>query len=280
MSLHGYFTITRPANAFVAGLAAVIAYLIATGTVTPACLLLLIVVALITAAGNTINDYFDAEIDAVNRSDRPIPSGTVSRSAALWYSLALFLAGIAVCVLTTPLCLGIAVINSLLLIAYAARLKTTPLFGNIAVAYLAGSMFLFGGALSGLFGLVHMIPIALMTFLAMMVRELLKDAEDVEGDAACGASTLPIRIGVKKTTRIAFGFMILAAITSLIPSAWWGGWYIAGILVVDVLLLGAAARALQCETPACVRTSKAASYLKYGMFASLVVFTLSAVLLG
>ncbi|MFA4859372.1 geranylgeranylglycerol-phosphate geranylgeranyltransferase [Methanoregula sp.] len=280
MSLHGYFSITRPVNAFVAGIAAVIAYLIATGTVTPSSLLLLIVVALITAAGNTINDYFDAEIDAVNRSDRPIPSGQVPRSAALWYSLILFLVGIGVCTLTNPLCMGIAIINSLLLIAYAARLKTTPLFGNVAVAYLAGSMFLFGGALNGAAGLFHMIPIALMTFLAMMVRELLKDAEDVDGDAACGASTLPIRIGVKKTARIAFGFMVLAAITSLLPSAWWGGWYIAGILIVDALLLGAAALALRCETPACVRASKAATFLKYGMFASLVVFTLSAVLLG
>ncbi|WP_321506961.1 geranylgeranylglycerol-phosphate geranylgeranyltransferase [uncultured Methanoregula sp.] len=279
MSLQGYFKITRPANAFVAGLAAVIAYLIATGTVTPASLLLVVVVALITAAGNVINDYFDAEIDAVNRSDRPIPSGQVPRTAALWYSLLLFLAGIAVSLLTTPLCIGIAVINSILLIAYAARLKATPLFGNVAVAYLSGSMFLFGGAFAGVTGLVHMVPVALMTFLAMMVRELLKDAEDVDGDAACGASTLPIRIGIRRTSRIAFVFAVLAAIASFIPYAWWGAWYIAGILVVDAVLIGAAARALSCETPACMRDSKASSFLKYGMFASLLVFTLSAIFL-
>ncbi|MFA4878048.1 MAG: geranylgeranylglycerol-phosphate geranylgeranyltransferase [Methanoregula sp.] len=280
MSLQGYFTIIRPVNAFAAGLAAVVAYLIATGTIIPASFLLLVIVLLITAAGNVINDYYDADIDAVNRSDRPIPSGQVRRSAAIWYSLVLFLAGIGIGLGTNPLCIGIAVFNSLLLVAYAARLKTTPLVGNIAVAYLAGSMFLFGGALAGPGGFVHMIPIALMTFFAMMVRELLKDAEDVEGDAACGARTLPIWIGVKNTSRIAFVFVILAAITSFLPYAWWGGWYIAGILVVDAILIAAAARALSCGTPACVRDSKASSHLKYGMFAALVIFTLSAILLG
>jgi len=280
MSLQGYFTITRPANAFAAGLAALVAYLIATATITPASLLLLVIVALITAAGNVINDYCDAEIDAVNRSDRPIPSGQVTRSAALWYSGLLFLAGIAVSFATTPLCMGIVIFNSLLLVVYAVRLKTTPLFGNLAVAYLAGSMFLFGGAFAGVTGFVHMIPLALMTFLAMMVRELLKDAEDVEGDAACGASTLPIRIGIQKTSRIAFAFMVLAVITSLLPSAWWGVWYIAGILLVDAVLIGSAALALSCENAACVRNSGASSLLKYGMFASLIVFALSAVFLG
>jgi geranylgeranylglycerol-phosphate geranylgeranyltransferase len=280
MSLHGYFTIIRPVNAFAAGLAAIVAYLIATGTLIPAVLLLFAIVVLITAAGNVINDFYDAEIDALNRSDRPIPSGKVRRPAALWYAVFLFLAGIAACLFTNPLCTGIAVINSALLWIYAARLKATPLAGNIAVAYLSGSMFLFGGALAGPAGFVHMVPIALVTFFAMMVRELLKDAEDVEGDAACGASTLPIRIGIRKTSRIAFFFAILAVITSLLPYTWWGIWYIFGILIVDAVLILAAARALPCDTPACVRESKSTSLLKYGMFASLLVFTLSALFLS
>ncbi len=53
------------------------------------------------------------------------------------------------------------------------------LFGNITVAYLSASIFLFGGALNGWDGLVHIIPIAVITFFAMLSRELVKDAEDV-----------------------------------------------------------------------------------------------------
>lgn len=279
MRLAGFITITRPINSFVAGLAAIVAYLIDTGTVIPESLLLFFIVALITAAGNVINDFFDAEIDAINRPDRPIPSGSVSRGAARGFAITLFLAGILVSFFTNPLCVGIAIFNVVLLIAYAAKLKSTPFIGNIVVAYLSASIFLFGGALNGFDGLVLIIPIAAITFFAMVSRELLKDAEDVEGDRAGGADTLPIRIGIKKTSDLTLITAILAVAASFIPYFWWGIWYLGGIIVVDVIIIIAALRALGCETPVCVKASNASDLLKAGMFASLVVFTLSAVFL-
>ena len=121
MSLAGFFTITRPLNAAAAGLAAVIAYLIATGTVIPAVFLLFVVVTLITAAGNVINDYFDVEIDRVNRPDRPIPSGLVQLPAARAYAVTLFLAGILVCLFTNELCSAIAVFISFRLLRTETR---------------------------------------------------------------------------------------------------------------------------------------------------------------
>jgi geranylgeranylglycerol-phosphate geranylgeranyltransferase len=278
MTAAGFLKITRPANAVMAGVAAVVAYFIATGMLEPASLLLLVVVTLVTAAGNVINDYYDADIDAVNRADRPIPSGQVSRGAALWYSLALFLAGIVVCIFTNPLCLAFAIFNSLLLVLYAARLKSMPVAGNAAVAYLSGSMFLFGGAFADPAGLLHLVPIAVMTFLAMMARELLKDAEDVEGDLAGGAATLPIRIGVRKTAYCAFAFVLLSIVASLWPAVWWGTTYLAMIGIVDLVLIVASFRALRCDDPSCIRGSGASSALKYSMFASLVVFVVSAAL--
>jgi geranylgeranylglycerol-phosphate geranylgeranyltransferase len=279
MRLAGFIIITRPVNSFVAGLAAIVAYLIDTGTVIPESLLLFFIVALITAAGNVINDFFDAEIDAINRPDRPIPSGSVSRGAARGFAITLFLAGILVSFFTNPLCVGIAIFNVVLLIAYAAKLKSTPFIGNIVVAYLSASIFLFGGALNGFDGLVLIIPIAAITFFAMVSRELLKDAEDVEGDRAGGADTLPIRIGIKKTSELALITAVLAVAASFIPYFWWGIWYLGGIIVVDVIIIIAALRALGCETPGCVKASNASDFLKAGMFASLVVFTLSAVFL-
>jgi geranylgeranylglycerol-phosphate geranylgeranyltransferase len=279
MRLAGFITITRPVNSFVAGLAAIVAYLIDTGTVIPETLLLFLVVAFITAAGNVINDFFDAEIDAINRPDRPIPSGAVSRGAARGFAVTLFLAGILVSFFTNPLCVGIAIFNTVLLIAYAAKLKSTPLTGNIVVAYLSASIFLFGGALNGFDGLVRIIPIAAITFFGMLSRELLKDAEDVEGDRAGGADTVPIRIGIKKTSELALITTILAVAASFIPYFWWGIWYLGGIVAVDIIIIIAVLRALSCETPVCVKASNASSLLKAGMFASLVVFTLCAVFL-
>ena len=279
MSLSGLFAITRPANSAVAGIAAIVAYLIATGTVIPSVLLLFFIVALITAAGNVINDYFDAEIDAINRPERPIPSGTVTRIAARWFAVSLFCCGILISFFTNSLCIGIAVTNSILLVLYAAHLKSTPFFGNATVSYLAASIFLFGGALAGLDGFVHMLPVAVITFLAMLARELLKDAEDVVGDQAGGAGTLPIRIGIQSTVRLAFIFAVLAALASIIPYLWWGMWYLYGILAVDCVIVAATLLALRCTTPDCVKASGSTTLLKLGMFASLIVFLLSAVFL-
>lgn len=279
MSLAGYLSITRPVNSLAAGLAAIVAYLIATGTVIPETLFLFAAVALITAAGNVINDYFDLEIDRVNRPDRPIPSGKVTLPAARAFAVTLFLAGILVCLMTSALCIAIAIVNALLLIVYAARLKRTPLYGNITVSYLAASMFLFGGALNGVPGIVQVMPFAAMTFFAMMARELVKDAEDVEGDRASGAATLPILRGIPLTVRLAFFCAILGTAASLVPYLRWGMWYLCGILLVDIVILAAAGKALRCTDPGDVKASGASTFLKAGMFASLLVFTLSALFL-
>jgi geranylgeranylglycerol-phosphate geranylgeranyltransferase len=277
MRLSGLLIITRPVNSCVAGLAAIVAYLIDTGTVIPETLFLFAVVVLITAAGNVINDFYDAKIDEVNRPGRPIPSGIISRGTARGFAVTLFLAGILVSFFTNFLCIGLAIGNSLLLIAYAAKLKSTPLVGNVAVAYLSASIFLFGGAFNGWTGLIRMIPIAVITFFAMVSRELLKDAEDIEGDSAGGADTVPIRIGIKKTAEFALVISFFAVAASFIPYLWWGIWYLAGIIVVDAIIIFAAFRGLHCETSSCLKASKASTLLKAGMFASLLVFTLSAV---
>jgi geranylgeranylglycerol-phosphate geranylgeranyltransferase len=279
MSLAGLFTITRPLNSFAAGCAAVVAFLIATGTIVPAVLQLFAIVFLITAAGNIINDYFDVEIDRVNRPDRPIPSGQVTLPAARSFAFMLFLAGILICLFTNAVCSLIAIINTLLLIGYAAFLKRMPLLGNIAVSYLAASMFLFGGALAGIPGFFNVMPFAVMTFFAMLARELVKDAEDVDGDLTSGAVTIPIRYGIQATMVLALSSAVLGIIASLVPYPRWGFWYICGIMPVDAIILAGCLRAVRCTTPEGVRVSGATLLLKAGMFASLVVFTVSAVFL-
>lgn len=161
MGLHGYLQIIRPVNALVAGIAVLLGVLVAGAEVTPGMSLLVLSVFCITGAGNAVNDYYDRDIDAINRPDRPIPSGAVSmRGGAAVYSAVLFLTGIACAALIHPACFGIACINSVLLVAYAARLKGVPLAGNLVVSYLAGSIFLFGGAAAGLNGLLVNLPLA------------------------------------------------------------------------------------------------------------------------
>ncbi len=279
MSAGAFLRITRPHNAVVAGFAAVLGYLIATGTLVPPAALLAVAVILITAGGNVINDVFDVEIDRINRPERPIPAGEIGLSGARRYAGTLFVAGILVSMLTNALCLAFAVVNSLILVVYAARLKRVPFLGNAAVAYLVASIFLFGGAFAGIEGLVRNLPLASITFLATVARELLKDGEDVDGDTVGGVRTLPMIIGVRRTGWVAFACACAAAAASFIPiGRWWSPFYLAAIGLVDVLILAAAWKGAMCATPRCVRDSKATQLLRAGMFSALAVFTVAAVI--
>ncbi|OPX66188.1 MAG: Digeranylgeranylglyceryl phosphate synthase [Methanoregulaceae archaeon PtaB.Bin056] len=269
----------RPLNATVAGCAAIIGYLMATGTLVTGAVILFLVVFLVTGAGNAINDYFDVEIDRINRPDRPIPSGAASAKGVFVYSSILFIAGITLSLLTNPFCIAIAVANSLLLIWYAASLKRTPGAGNAAISYLTASIFLFGGAYAGPEGLLVVTPLALITFFAMLAREIWKDAEDLEGDRAQGADTLPIRIGVPPAIRLGFVFLAGAIFASLVPVIWWGLYYLAGIATVDILIMWVGVKALGCKTASCLKKSQVTTFVKYAMFVSLAVFAVSAVLL-
>ncbi len=281
MHAGAFFWITRPLNSTVAGLATSLGFIVATGTLQADLLFPIAIVALITAAGNVVNDCCDAEIDAINRPDRPIPAGAIGVTEAAGFSAILFLAGIALALFTNPLCIGIAVLNSLLLVLYAAYLKKSPLVGNIAVSYLSASIFLFGGALAGIRGLFLTLPVAGITFLAMVARELLKAAEDVEGDRVGGAVTVPMLIGIQRTAVLALGILAVAVTISLLPVIrGWGPLYLGAIGLMDGILLVAAWRAVRCSTPECLRATGATTTLKFGMFGALAVFVLSAILAG
>jgi geranylgeranylglycerol-phosphate geranylgeranyltransferase len=264
-----------------AGLAGILAFVIATGTLVPAVIIVFFMILLITAAGNVINDCYDAEIDAINRPDRPIPSGSITRRDALVYAVLLFLISIIIGVLFAPLPLTIiAVVNSFLLWFYSSHLKVMPLLGNLAVSYLSASIFLFGGALNGWSGVIANLPFAGATFFVILARELVKDAEDMPGDQAHEARTLPIVYGLRITVIIAgIAAAIGVAITILLYFRW-GYWYLGGIIPVDLLILIGAIRAIRCKISEDIKLTHCSLLIKIGMFVSLLVFLLSELLLN
>ena len=272
MSLSPYITIIRPANAVVSGITAVIAYLIASGTTPLSAFLLFCIVTVICGAGNVLNDYFDRDIARINRPDRPIPSGAVTPERAAVCAGVLFVLGILASLATNLWCLAIAVFNAALLIAYAAKLKKMPLFGNLSVAYLSGSIFLFGGVLVGPESFAVTLPLFAITFFGTLAREILKAAEDIEGDAAGGATTLPMLLGVQRSGYLAVGLILCAIAASVLPYSRWGAVYLVLIGIIDLFILYAAAKSIRCRTPAELIAAKSTSQIKYGMFAALFLF--------
>ena len=287
MSSSAYISIIRPVNCVVAGIAGVLAYFIVTGSIQWTVLMIWCMVFLITAAGNVINDYYDAAIDAINRPDRPIPSGAISQPVALRYATFLFLLGNFIGVFPFAndmvLPLIIALCNSTLLWWYAKHLKKTPVFGNAAVAYLSASIFLFGAAFTDPNMIIHTFtyafPIAGATFGVMLAREIMKDAEDVVGDLDANAKTLPIQYGIPRSILIASCSAICGIIFSLSLFFRWGFFYLVGIIIVDLIILFGILVVFSCTTPECVRQRNGSLYLKYGMFCSLIVFFFAAAFL-
>ena len=93
-SLRGYIDLVRPANVTTA-LADVLAGYALAGLRNPRALpWLLAATACLYAGGIVLNDYFDRDLDRVERPERPIPSGRVSAGSAAWLGSLLLTAGV------------------------------------------------------------------------------------------------------------------------------------------------------------------------------------------
>jgi geranylgeranylglycerol-phosphate geranylgeranyltransferase len=254
-----------------AAAAAIIGLAIAEVPDPRAAALIFLAVFLVTGAGNAINDYYDREIDAINRPRRPIPSGSISVRAALYYSLALFAAGCLFAGLVNQICLAVASFNSALLFLYARNLKATPLAGNVCVAFLTGSTFLFGGAAAGVAGLfANQVPF-LLSFLVSMSREIAKDIEDMAGDRAGGARTLPILAGERLSAALAAAFALAAVVLGFFAP--FGKVYLAIVAVADMFFLLSVLKIARGDATG---SQKA---LKRGMAVALAAFLAGALLL-
>ncbi|MCC6410613.1 MAG: UbiA family prenyltransferase [Saprospiraceae bacterium] len=174
---------------------------------------------LTTLAGYWINDFYDVEIDAINKGKKRSVTGRFLGPNGLLF---LYLAAtIGVFALSIALYLALSIpgmvwplwvfpLVSTLLFLYAWQIKCTPLFGNLLVALLCGVVPLLcllpegrplllsslkqPVALQEAVSLVWMY--AMFAFVTNLWREQVKDLEDFEGDAACGCHTLPVLRGL------------------------------------------------------------------------------------
>ncbi|ESP88054.1 geranylgeranylglycerol-phosphate geranylgeranyltransferase [Candidatus Halobonum tyrrellensis] len=263
----GYLELTRPGNAVAAAVLTAIGAFVAVGTSRPVPLALAAVAtAFATGAGNAVNDYFDREIDRLNRPDRPIPSGRVSPRGALAFSLALFVAAVVAAAALPRLALAIAVVNLLALLAYTELFKGLPGVGNAVVGYLTGSTFLFGAAaVEGLGSAVW--TLFALAAVATFARELVKDVEDVAGDREEGLRTLPVVAGERATVTLAVVAMTAAVAASGFPYArgTLGAAYLALVVPADAVMLGATAWAFRDP-------GTAQRWLKRGTFLAAAAF--------
>ena len=275
----GYLRLARPLNcgmsAVGVGIAAVVAVGWAGVQAIPWTILLAAgAAALFTAGGNALNDYFDRDTDAVNHPDRPIPRGEMSADEALRFAALTFALSLALASLVGLLAVGIVVVNFVVMVAYEKTLKARGTGGNLLIAYLVGSLFVFGGAAAyrgDLAALDRTLVLGLLAALTTAGREVAKDIEDLAGDV--DRVTLPRRIGVRGAGAVAAAAFGAGVVLSIVPYVLQilGTVYLGVVLVADIIFIWSGA--YSARNPG--RAQRAA---KYGMVVALAAFLLGGLL--
>jgi geranylgeranylglycerol-phosphate geranylgeranyltransferase len=201
------------------GLSLLTAFAITKSMIAPEEILLIFFsMALVTSAGFAINDYFDRESDAIIKPKRPIPSGALSLRQVVAVAGVLFALGLFLSSIINWLSFIIIAVDSLLLLFYSFKVKRKSGFvANVLVGILTGTAFLYGQAtisntLSPIS--VALYPIAFGT----IGGNVLRDIFSVEGDAKVGYPTLPQKVGVLGSAKIAALFFLLTAVLAPLPS--------------------------------------------------------------
>jgi 4-hydroxybenzoate polyprenyltransferase len=164
---------------------------------------------LIAAAGYMINDYSDVRIDVINKPDKLIVDRYIPRRYVLALHLAFNFTGIVVAALVNYKFAILNIFIAFILWQYSVRFKYYFFIGNICVAALMAVSLLVVdfAAKDTLF--IWLIFFTVFAFLTGLIREIIKDIEDQEGDARFGAKTLPNAIGIPKTKIIIYYLMLL-----------------------------------------------------------------------
>jgi 4-hydroxybenzoate polyprenyltransferase len=153
---------------------------------------------MIAAAGYIINDYYDVKIDYVNKPEKVVVGKLIKRRIVLFSHAALNIVGIAIGFYLSPYVGVINFFAGFLLWIYSNRLKRMPFVGNLVIAALAGlSIFVIAVYYRQNFNLI--LNYAVFAFSINLVREVIKDMEDLRGDMRFGSKSLPIVWGLRKT---------------------------------------------------------------------------------
>jgi geranylgeranylglycerol-phosphate geranylgeranyltransferase len=209
-------------------------------------LLIFFSMAFITSAGFAINDYFDRESDAVIKPNRPIPSGALSLKQVLAISSVLFTVGLAMAFFINWLSFAIIAADSALLLVYSMIVKRKSGFiANVLVGILTGTAFMYGEATISSPPTVSLISLSLYPIaLGTIGGNVLRDVLSLDGDSKIGYPTLPQKIGISKSAKVAAVFFLLTGLFAPLPFfvGNFGVYYLTPILVWSVLLIYSSVR--------------------------------------
>lgn len=176
----------------------------------PTMMLLCLSTLLIAASGYIINDYFDIKIDLVNKPNRVVIGRYLKRRMAMGIHQLFNIGAILIGLFINKWIALTYVFTVTLLWFYSERYKRMPFLGNFIVAFLT-AMSVYVVSMQFPYNRHIVIVYALFSFFISLIREIIKDLEDIRGDKTHGCRTLPIVWGIRKTKT--FIFVVIALFT-------------------------------------------------------------------
>jgi 4-hydroxybenzoate polyprenyltransferase len=255
--------------------------------------LILLTYLFIAAAGYIINDYFDINIDQVNKPKRVVVGSFISRRWVIFWHLLFSVMGIYISTIAFPFKQYWHIhlsnlLTILLLWFYSTNFKKDFLIGNVVISLLtAWSIAVVYFSKFTIQEITHpvisdtanfrfaklMVVYSVFAFILTLVREALKDMEDMEGDKKFGCKTLPIVWGLKPT-KVYISVWLIVVIACLafiqlyvIPFGWWYSalYCLLFIIAPLAIVLIKLKTAYQSKD-----FSKLSTYVKIAMFAGIM----------
>ncbi len=190
--------------------------------------LLVLATLMLSAAGYAINDYFDLRIDRINKPQKIILGKKLSRRHAIFSHTLLNVFAVLIGGYLSyklwhwPLFIVFLVVPALLWF-YSIRYKRMFLVGNLLVAVMTALVVVIVWLveihaldeatviepLHRLFAGRFLIAYVVFAFFTTLIRELIKDIEDIKGDAKAGCKTVPVVLGVRSTKKMIVVLIVL-----------------------------------------------------------------------
>lgn len=207
MGFTSYLSMMRPLNSLMSGIGVVFTALMFAGYSAESIGAARIIVGFatgftVTAASMIVNDVVDVEVDRVNKPWKPLPSGKASPKTAVFLSILLLAAALSLNTLLGSIFTLTTLVYSLLGVGYSflrrywwsQLLVPASVTGPIAYGYIAA------GAPRGDF--YTAVGLASTIYIVTFGREVLKAIQDLEGDRTRGYTTIPMRFGVKESSKL------------------------------------------------------------------------------
>jgi len=245
----------------------------------------------IAAAGYIINDYFDLNIDLINKPAKLIIEKYISRRWAILLHLGLSLIGFIIsCYVGYKLRNIYIPFFNLLSIAglwfYSTTFKKQLLIGNIVISLLTAWVILViavavyrlhGSVNERSFIITRLIKVSILyagfAFIISLIREVVKDMEDIQGDVKYGCRTMPIVWGIPVSKVFAGVWLVVLTGGVLILQfyVFQLGWWLSAIysiLLIIIPLLWVLQQLYKAQTPS--DFSRLSSAIKIIMFTGIV----------